>query len=105
MSSRPSSHTTLLAAGGGGRPWSPSAPLSPGRWSHWSARRRRPRQVRIAHDHRHADALLVRALLRLPAVRAPGVAVVGSVDDERVLVRADVADGLHDGAHTLVDRL
>src|SRR5262245_3887971 len=58
-----------------------------------------PRQRRergVADGQRHAHALLVGALLRLPAVRAPGVPVVRGVDDHRGLVPTDVLQRLDD---------
>src|SRR5439155_15770784 len=60
---------------------------------------------RIAHDQRIPHALLVLALLGLPAMRAPRVAVVGGVHDDRAGEHAAGLECLHDGIHRLVDRL
>src|SRR5262245_65954629 len=59
----------------------------------------------VADGERHAHALLVRALLRLPAMRAPRVAVVRRVDDEGVVELPDVLEGLEQRRHGLVDGL
>ena len=42
-------------------------------------------QARIAHDQRHAQRRLVHKALVVPAVLAHEVAVVGGVDDERIV--------------------
>jgi hypothetical protein len=50
-------------------------------------RRLRPRldQLRVAHQQRHADRLLVRRALVGKAMLAPEVAVVAGEDDDRVV--------------------
>src|SRR5262245_65170073 len=66
---------------------------------------RQGRQRLVADGERHAHALLVRALLRLPAMRAPRVAVVRRVDEESVVELPDVLEGLEQRRDRLVDRL
>src|SRR5438128_792754 len=60
------------------------------------ARQRRER--RVANHERDTHALLVRTLLRLPAMPAPRVAVVGRVDDHRIGVLTGVAERLDERA-------
>ncbi len=61
--------------------------------------------VRMAHDQRHADGLLVdvRAFAEHAAVRAAALAMVGGHDDDRIAREVELFDGVQHRADVLID--